>query len=154
MKFVVIWNKHLWWNSLFFFSQHYQWQCEFLLLLCTNYLPLAGLGRSKLFIFQYFTLKPPGQIKPNLAGIVLEWSPFKTISYSPTLHQRWPALLKINVFQLLKILHFMIQWAENKKCNNSYWSFSTFRQKYKTKKGWYKTRRICVGSKTTTPNIG
>ena len=34
---------------------------------------------------------------PNLAGIVLGWSPFKIVSNSYTLHSRWQPLLKIDI---------------------------------------------------------
>jgi hypothetical protein len=39
-------------------------------------------------------LKPLNQIKPNLAGMVPGWFPFKNVSDSPALHSRWPLLLK------------------------------------------------------------
>ena len=42
-------------------------------------------------------LKPLNQIKPNLAGMVPGWFPFKIVSNSPALHSRWPLLLKIEV---------------------------------------------------------
>ena len=35
------------------------------------------------------------QIKPNLAGMVLGWSPFNVVSDSPSLHSKWLLLLKI-----------------------------------------------------------
>ena len=37
------------------------------------------------------------QIKPNLAGMVPGWVPFKIVSDSPALHSRWPLLLKIEI---------------------------------------------------------
>jgi hypothetical protein len=45
--------------------------------------------------FKSSPLKPLNQIKPNLAGMVPEWVPFKIVSDSPALHSRWPLLLKI-----------------------------------------------------------
>jgi hypothetical protein len=48
-----------------------------------------GRGPSK--------LKPLNQIKPNLAGMVPGWVPFKIVSDSPALHSRWPLLLKIEI---------------------------------------------------------
>ena len=42
-------------------------------------------------------LKPLNQIKPNLAGMVPGWVPFKIVSDSPALHSRWPLLLKIEI---------------------------------------------------------
>jgi hypothetical protein len=43
-------------------------------------------------------LKPLNQIKPNLAGMVPGWFPFKIVSDSPALHSRWLLLLKIEQF--------------------------------------------------------
>jgi hypothetical protein len=43
-------------------------------------------------------LKPLNQIKPNLAGMVPGWVPFKIVSDSPALHSRWLLLLKIVIF--------------------------------------------------------
>jgi hypothetical protein len=37
------------------------------------------------------------QIKPNLAGMVPGWFPFKIVSDSPALHSRWLLLLKIEI---------------------------------------------------------
>jgi hypothetical protein len=37
------------------------------------------------------------KIKPNLAGMVPGWVPFKIVSDSPALHSRWPLLLKIKI---------------------------------------------------------
>jgi hypothetical protein len=37
------------------------------------------------------------QIKPNLAGMVPGWVPFKIVSDSTALHSRWPLLLKIEI---------------------------------------------------------
>jgi hypothetical protein len=42
-------------------------------------------------------LKPLNQIKPNLAGMVPGWVPFKTVSDSPALHSRWLLLQKIEI---------------------------------------------------------
>jgi hypothetical protein len=42
-------------------------------------------------------MKPLNQIKPNLAGMVPGWVPFKIVSDSPALHSRWPLLLKIEI---------------------------------------------------------
>jgi hypothetical protein len=41
--------------------------------------------------------KPLNQIKANLAGMVLGWSPFNIVSDSPALHSKWLLLLKISV---------------------------------------------------------
>ncbi len=42
-------------------------------------------------------LKPLNQIKPNLAGMVPGWVPFKIVSVSTVLYPRWPPLLKIEI---------------------------------------------------------
>ena len=42
-------------------------------------------------------MKPLNQIKPNLAGMVPGWVPFKIVSDSHALHSRWPLLLKIEI---------------------------------------------------------
>jgi hypothetical protein len=38
-----------------------------------------------------------GLPKPNLAGMVLGWSPFNIVSDSPALHSKWLLLLKIEI---------------------------------------------------------
>jgi hypothetical protein len=47
--------------------------------------------------FKSSPLKPLNQIKPNLAGIVPGWVPFKIVSVSSVLYPRWPPLLKIEI---------------------------------------------------------
>ena len=47
--------------------------------------------------FKSSPLKPLNQIKPNLAGMVPGWVPFKIVSDSPALYSRWPLLLKIEI---------------------------------------------------------
>ena len=47
--------------------------------------------------FKSSPLKPLNQIKPNLAGMVPTWAPFKIVSDSPALHSRWLLLLKIEI---------------------------------------------------------
>ena len=42
-------------------------------------------------------MKPLNQIKANLAGMVLGWSPFNIVPDSPTLHLKWLLLLKIEI---------------------------------------------------------
>jgi hypothetical protein len=51
--------------------------------------------------FKSSPLKPLHQIKPNLAGMVPGWVPFKILSNSPTLHSRWLLLLKIEIFSIV-----------------------------------------------------
>ena len=46
-------------------------------------------------------LKPLNQITPNLAGMVLGWVPFKTVSDSPALNSRWLLLLKIEISSIV-----------------------------------------------------
>jgi hypothetical protein len=47
--------------------------------------------------FKSSPLKPLNQIKPNLAGMVPGWVPFKIMFDSPALHSRGPLLLKIEI---------------------------------------------------------
>jgi hypothetical protein len=42
-------------------------------------------------------LKPLNQAKPNLAGMVPGWVPFKIVYDSSALHSRWLLLLKIEI---------------------------------------------------------
>ena len=42
-----------------------------------------------------FSLKPLCQFGPNLAGMVLGWSPLKVVSDDPAHQPRWPPWLKI-----------------------------------------------------------
>ena len=42
-------------------------------------------------------LKLLSQSQPNLAEMILRWSPFKIVSVSAVLYQRWPPLLKIEI---------------------------------------------------------
>ena len=47
--------------------------------------------------FKSSPLKPLNQIKANLAGMVLGWSPFNIVSDNPALHSKWLLLLKIDI---------------------------------------------------------
>jgi hypothetical protein len=47
--------------------------------------------------FESSPLKPLNQIKANLAGMVLGWSPFNIMSDSPSLHSKWLLLLTIEI---------------------------------------------------------
>jgi hypothetical protein len=58
-------------------------------------------------------LKPLNQIKPNLAGMVLGWSPFNIVSDSPALHSKWLLLLKIEI-SLVVNFHFITNQNELK----------------------------------------
>jgi hypothetical protein len=58
-------------------------------------------------------LKPLNQIKANLAGMVLGWSPFNIVSDSPALHSKWLLLLKIEI-SLVVNFHFNSNfWAKD-----------------------------------------
>ena len=54
-------------------------------------------------------MKPLNQIKPNLAGMVPGWVPFKIVSDSPALHSRWLLLLKIEVSSIVQCCFSMNQ---------------------------------------------
>jgi hypothetical protein len=54
--------------------------------------------------FKSFALKPPNQIKPNLAEMVPGWVPFKMLFDSPALHSRWLLLLKIEISSIVHLL--------------------------------------------------
>ena len=42
-------------------------------------------------------MKPLNQIKANLAGMILGWSPFNIVSDNPALTSKWLLLLKIEI---------------------------------------------------------
>jgi hypothetical protein len=42
-------------------------------------------------------MKPLNQIKANLAGMILGWSPFNIVSDSLALHSKWLLLVKIEI---------------------------------------------------------
>jgi hypothetical protein len=52
---------------------------------------------QRLITFKSSPLKSLNQIKANLAGMVLGWSPFNIVSDSPALHSKWLLLLKIEI---------------------------------------------------------
>jgi hypothetical protein len=56
---------------------------------------------SYTFTFESSPLKPLNQIKPNLAGMVLGWVPFKNVSDRPALHSRWLLVLKIEISSIV-----------------------------------------------------
>ena len=51
-----------------------------------------------------------GVIKPNMAGMVPGWFPFKIVSDSPALHSRWVLLLKI---EISSIFHCCFSISQN-----------------------------------------
>jgi hypothetical protein len=55
-------------------------------------------------------MKPLNQIKPNLAGMVPGWVPFKIVSDRPALHSRWLLLLKI---EISSIVHCCFSVSQN-----------------------------------------
>jgi hypothetical protein len=65
-------------------------------------LPSLGIRRtSYTFTFKSSPLKPLNQIKPNLAGMVPWWIPFKIVSDSSAFHSRWLLLLKIEISSIV-----------------------------------------------------
>jgi hypothetical protein len=62
------------------------------------------------FTFKSSPQKQLNQIKPNLAGMVPGWVPFKIVSDSPTLHSRWLLLLKI---EISSIVHYCFSINQN-----------------------------------------
>jgi hypothetical protein len=56
------------------------------------------------------SLKPLNQIKPNLAGMVPGWVPFKIVSNSPALYSRWLLLIKI---EISSIVHCCFSISQN-----------------------------------------
>jgi hypothetical protein len=68
--------------------------CEFPI---GSYVKLSLAVGAILVTFKSSPLKPLNQIKPNLAGMVPGWVPFKIVSDSPALHSRWLLLLKIEI---------------------------------------------------------
>jgi hypothetical protein len=53
--------------------------------------------------FKSSPLKPLNQIKPNLAGMVPGWVPFKIVSDSPALHSRWRLIEQFWPFEEISI---------------------------------------------------
>jgi hypothetical protein len=60
--------------------------------------------------------KPLGQFQPNLAWMVLRWSPFKIVSGSSILYPRWLPLLKIQLCQMAKTAVFQAMMGSNLYC--------------------------------------
>jgi hypothetical protein len=52
------------------------------------------------------------QVKPNLAGMILGWVPFKIVSDRPALHSRWLLLLKIEICSIVHCC-FIVNRNEN-----------------------------------------
>jgi hypothetical protein len=64
----------------------------------------STLGASSSHTISFFLaspLKPLNQIKPNLAGMVPGWVPFKVVSDSSVLHSSWLLLLKIKISSIV-----------------------------------------------------
>ena len=101
------------------------------------------------------SLKPLNQIKPNLAGMVPRWVPFKIVSDSPVLHWRWPLLLKIEIswnghncsilnqnvpkFELYK--HIDELFNMHYRIFYELWTFADFDRLGKLKKGGMKFKK-------------
>jgi hypothetical protein len=64
-------------------------------------------------MFNLAALKQLNQIKANLAGMVLGWSPFNIVSDSSALHSKWLLLLKIEI-SLVVNFRFIINQNELK----------------------------------------
>ena len=81
-----MWNFDIFYLNIFFlFRSH-------------GLLPSLGVCHPPYpFTFKSSPLKHPNQIKPNLAGMVLEWSPFKIVTDSPSIHLRQWLLLKLEI---------------------------------------------------------
>jgi hypothetical protein len=57
------------------------------------------------------------QIKPNLAGMVLGWVPFKIVSDSPALHSGWLLLLKIEISSIVHCCFSIVKMSLNFNCS-------------------------------------
>jgi hypothetical protein len=57
---------------------------------------LVQIGSSNI-ISTYPLTSNVNQMKANLAGMVLGWSPFNIVSDSPAFHSKWLLLLKIEI---------------------------------------------------------
>jgi hypothetical protein len=79
---------------------------------------LHGLWPSELksidtLMFPFILHIATNQFQPNLAGIVLVWSPFKFVSDSSVFYSRWLLLLKIEI-SLIVYCCFIIGQNEQK----------------------------------------
>jgi hypothetical protein len=83
------------WFNLVRRFQRRRFKCDLFIKICL--ICIIGINRLKEKFHKSSPLKPPNQIKPNLAGMVPGWVPFKIVSDSPALHSRWPLLLKIEI---------------------------------------------------------
>jgi hypothetical protein len=59
--------------------------------------------KCETFTFKSSHLKPLNEIKPNLAGMVPGWVPYKIVSDSPALYSRWLLLLKIEISSIVQL---------------------------------------------------
>ena len=74
-----------------FFSSPGQRRCEL----------LSSFGIRRPSVHPIFSSETVNQIKPNLAGMVPGWVPFKIVSDSSTLHSIWLLLLKIEISSIV-----------------------------------------------------
>ena len=72
--------------------------------------------------FKLSPLKLLNQIKPNLAGMVPRWVPFKIMSDNPTHHSKWLLLLKIDISSIVHI-GFKHQRENKQNSDNTYVDF-------------------------------
>jgi hypothetical protein len=62
------------------------------------------------------------QIKPNLAGMVIGWVPFKIVSDRPALHSRWLLLLKIKISLVVNFCFITRAELKTNKTKNTVFS--------------------------------
>jgi hypothetical protein len=62
-----------------------------------DFLKSANQKQELLMAAMFVTGSKLNEIKPNLAGMVPGWVPFKIVSISAVLYPRWPPLLKIEI---------------------------------------------------------
>ena len=79
--------------------------------------------------FAFHILIFSSEFRPNFAGMVLGWPPFKIVSDSHVFHPRWPPLLKIEISsngQNCSILSQNVPKFELYKHNDELWTFTDF----------------------------
>ena len=78
-------------NKFYIFNVHViLLSCDsFLLVLCHHLACRLSSVVCKLFTFQASSLKPLGQLEPNLAGMFLGWSSTKFLFFVPVRYSTW-----------------------------------------------------------------
>jgi hypothetical protein len=64
--------------------------------------------------------KSLSQIKANLAGMVLGWSPFNIVSDCPALHSRWLIILKGDHLRIISA-NFGWNWLSSFRAEDFFW---------------------------------